>query len=357
MNKKRVSITDVATAAAVSVTTVSHALSGKRPVSKDTMQKVTAAIEELGYVPNSVAQSLQSGSTQVIGVLVPDLSNYFFSELTTGVEDAAHQYGYSVVIGSTHFDEQRERHYLDMIQKRAIDGLVYAAGAPPSPELLRDIAQRFPIALADEEVESMPAILATADHRKGGRLLGEHLRDLGHTSALLVRGPKRLRSSLDREEGFIEAFDGNVTIAPGDFMEDSGRRAVLDNPPNAHGHTYTAVCALNDLMALGALAGLRELGLTVPDDVSVTGFDDIRTAAVMNPPLTTVRQPAYEVGSTAAAQLLHAIVMGKRPVASRHVLDVSLITRESTGAPPGAPAASLNSEEPTGTSEPTRKGH
>jgi LacI family transcriptional regulator len=332
--RRLASIKDVAAEAGVSPTTVSHVLSGKRPVNDETAARVRAVVARLGYVPASLARSLQAGSTSVIGLLVPDISNTFFAELARGVEHAAHDLGYGVILCNTEFDPDREDRYLDLIRSRFIDGMVYAAGSPPSKRRLETLLGRFPIALADEEVEGLEeAPIATADHRSGGRLVGRHLRDLGHRRALTLTGPKDLKSSVDRAQGFKEAFAGDVTEIVGDFKEGSGYAAVRSSLVDGR-LPYTAVFAANDLMALGAMAALGEAGLHVPADVSVAGFDDIRVAAVANPSLTTVHQPAYDVGRTATAQLLQYVSRNEMPPASRHILPVELKVRASTAAPP-----------------------
>ena len=330
--RRPASIKDVAAEAGVSATTVSHVLSGNRPVNEETASRVRAVVSRLGYVPASLARSLQAGSTSVIGLLIPDISNAFFASMAKGVEDAAHELGYGVILCNTDFDEAREDHYLGLIRSRFIDGMVYVAGSRPSKQRMESLMGQFPIALADEEIEGFEALFASADHRSGGRLIGEHLRALGHRRALLLSGPLDLKSSADRAAGFTQAFDGEVVEMAGDFMENSGFDLLRASLAGGRA-SYTAVFAANDLMAFGAIAALREAGLEVPGDVSVAGFDDIRVAALAHPSLTTVRQPAYDVGRTVAAQLLQYVSRGEVPPASRHILPVELKVRASTSAP------------------------
>ncbi len=331
-SQRRVSIIDVATAAGVSPTTVSHVLSGNRPVSEQTDRRVRAAIATLGYVPSHAAQSLRSGSMRTVGVLVPDITNYFFAQLITGVEDAASEAGFSTIVGNSRFDTARELRHLNTMAQRGVDALVYVAGAPPSRRILQELSRRIPIALADEEIESLVTSVVVADHRKGGSLLGSHLAALGHTAALVISGPPSLASCRERLDGFKDTFTGTAIVVEADYLEGGGSAAIESHPPDGN-QPYTAVCALNDLMAMGALAGLRDLGYSVPEEVSVVGFDDIAAAAVIDPPLTTVHQPAYEVGKTAATQLLNDIKRGQRRGSSRHVLDVTLVVRHSTAPP------------------------
>lgn len=150
--RRPASIKDVAAAARVSPTTVSHVLSGNRPVAEETAERVRAVVGRLGYVPASTARNLQAGSTNVMGLLVPDITNQFFAELAKGVDDAAHDLGYGVILCNTEFDPDREDRYLEMLRGRFIDGMVYASGSPPSRGRLASLLGRFPIALADEVV-------------------------------------------------------------------------------------------------------------------------------------------------------------------------------------------------------------
>ncbi|MGP4005048.1 LacI family DNA-binding transcriptional regulator [Streptomyces sp. 4N124] len=331
--RRPASIKDVAAAAGVSATTVSHVLSGNRPVNEETATRVRSVVNRLGYVPASLARSLQAGSTSVIGLLIPDISNTFFAELAKGAEDAAHDLGYGLILCNTEFDADREDRYLGMIRSRFIDGMVYASGSPPSRRRLEALMGKFPIALADEEVEGLEgALIATADHEAGGRLVGEHLRALGHRRALMLTGPGALRSSVARANGFVQAFRGEVVERVGDFKEASGY-VLVDKLLQDGGLDCTAVFAANDLMAFGALTALRDAGLSVPEDVSVVGFDDIRAASLAHPSLTTVHQPAYDVGRTATAQLLQYVSRDEIPPASRHTLPVELKVRGSTAPP------------------------
>ncbi|MFF4276481.1 LacI family DNA-binding transcriptional regulator [Streptomyces sp. NPDC001536] len=332
--RRPASIKDVAAAAGVSPTTVSHVLSGNRPVNEQTAARVRSVVNRLGYVPASLARSLQAGSTSVIGLLIPDISNAFFAELAKGAEDAAHDLGYGLILCNTEFDAEREDRYLGMIRSRFVDGMVYASGSAPSRRRLESLMGKFPIALADEEVDGLErALIATADHEGGGRLVGEHLRELGHRRVLMLTGPRGLRSGVARAAGFVRAFGGHVVERVGDFKEASGYRLVAKLLEEG-GLDCTAVFAANDLMAFGALTALTEAGLSVPGDISVVGFDDIRAASQISPPLTTVHQPAYDVGRTATAQLLQYVSRGEVPPASRHTLPVTLKVRGST-----APAA------------------
>lgn len=329
---KAISIAEVAQAANVSPTTVSHVLSLRRPVSAATAARVRAAMESLGFVPNHAAQSLATGSTHTLGLLVPDISNSFFAELTRGVEDAAERAGYSVLMGNTNFDVHREMRYLQMMRGRHLDGLVYAAGAPPRLAELQRLAAQTPLALVDEEVPDLGVYAVVADNREGGAAVAMLLRDMGHRDVLLITGPADLRSSEDRVEAFRDVFDGagaRTVVREGDFRKESGYvhvRALFGDGPGP-----TAVFALNDMMAIGAYQALAELGLRIPQDVSVVGYDAIGVGSVLSPPLTSVRQPLQAMGETVVAGLVARIEHTSGSVAERVVLPVELVLRGSVG--------------------------
>lgn len=338
-----VSIADVAERAGVSPTTVSHALSGKRKVSDRVRARVEAAMRELGYVPSRSAQSLAIGRTRVLGLIVPDIRNSFFADLTHGVEATAVRHGYNVILCTTGFDHTREVDYLAMIRSRAVDGLVYAAGAPPTDSQLGALLGDLPLVLVDEEVPGAQAPSFVSDNLDGGRLAAEHLLDLGHRRALVIAADGELVSSDLRVRGFRDSWVASGAepplVASGAFTEEGGRQAIAPYLEALGGDGPTAVFAVNDLMALGAIGALQGTGVDVPDRVSVIGFDDIPAGRYARPLLTTVRQDVDELGHRATTALITALEEEPAEGAirpDRHVLPVSLIARRSTAAPPTA---------------------
>jgi len=336
--QRTASIADVAARAGVSPTTVSHVISGNRPVSARTAAVVRRAMAELDYVPNHAARSLRSGSTRMLGLLVPDIGNPYFADLARGAEDGAQANGYRLVLGNTGFDAARELEYLQALRAGHVDGIVYATGGMPPSDQLVEVIDRFLVVLADEEVPGLAVDTIISDGERGGRLAGEHLRDLGHREILAIDGPPGLASSADRARGFDAVFAGgagDVTHVRGDYVRDAAADAV--RAALRRGETFTAVFAANDLMAVGALDALAHAGLAAPDDVSLVSFDDTSLATLVRPALTAVRQPVRAIGRAAAEHLITAIdhPAGRPP--ERIVLDVELVVRDST-APPGGPA-------------------
>ncbi|WP_382310176.1 LacI family DNA-binding transcriptional regulator [Herbiconiux sp. UC225_62] len=334
-------IKDVARVAQVSMTTVSHALSAKRPVNAETAERIQAAIEALGYVPHSAARTLQAGKTFMLGLVVPDVSDPFFGRLAVAVERAADENDYGVVLSSSNGAPARDARYFNLLRSRSIDGLIYVAGALRRDNQLAELALSFPIVLADEWVEGLDGIpLIASDNRAGGRLVGEHLRALGHTSVAVLAGPRGLRSAEERVAGFQEVFPDTEVLA-GDFSEETAFKRTTELVAAGHEAATrhplpTAIFASNDLAAFGVIDALAAVGLTVPRDVSVVGFDDVALARRITPALTTVRQAVDEIGRQATQTLLE-LVAGDAP-SPVPPCPVELVPRAST-APPRAPDA------------------
>lgn len=326
-SRRTPSIRDIAERAGVSITTVSHALSGKRHVAPETIERIRALVPELGYVPYAAARNLQAGRMLMIGLVVPDVANQFFSQVAQGVEEAAHERRYGVVLSTSHADVDRERRYFNLLRSRAIDGLIYIAGAANWDDAFTPIADQYPIVIADEPIPSLEHLpFVGSDHRQGGSLAGAHLRELGHQRAAIILGPEGLTSTHDRLAGFREHYP-DALIFPGDFTEHAGHTA--GKRLTAEADDITAVFASNDLTAFGVINALTAAGRRVPEDISVIGFDDIDFASRITPSLTTVRQPANEIGRKAATLLIDSLLKETRPTHPT-VLSTVLASRGTT---------------------------
>ncbi len=338
-----ITIRDVARAASVSVSTVSHVLSGKRPTSSSTRRRVQDAVALLGYRPNAVAQSLVWRRSFALGLVIPDIANPYFPALARGVEDEVRRRGYTLMLGNTDYDTAREAGYLDLLYAHQLAGVIYCPGEEHSPtgDLLRRCARDgLPVVLVQGCVPGVATV--GADNRLGGRLAAEHLLALGHR-ALGIVGARPLDEAVgEREAGFLEALRAagrptdraSVPLVFGDHQIEGGRCAMaqlLASHPRV-----TAVFVLNDLMALGALQAAAAAGRRVPDDLSVVGFDDIPFAELAHPPLTTVAQPVRQLGEQAARLLLHLIEEPAPPASAESsqspslVLPTRLVVRAST---------------------------
>jgi LacI family transcriptional regulator len=332
---------EVAERAGVSVTSVSHVINETRPVSYELRERVLAAMEELGYQPNLLARSLRSGKTHTIGTIVPDSADPFFAEVVRGIEDTAFESGYSLIICNSDANLGKEAFYTDVLAEKQVDGILFLA-VGVSTERILDLQQRgIPVVVVDRELPAANADVVVTDNAGGGWSATRHLIDLGHQHIGYIAGPSDLTLSENRSTGYRKALeeadlaaDDNL-IVRGAFDLESGYRAA--HQLLAHSKRPTAIFACNDLMATGAICAAVELGLQVPEDLSVVGYDDIPLASYSNPPLTTIAQPIYDLGVVATSMLLERLNDPDRP-GRRIVLDIELRIRRSTAAPPASEA-------------------
>ena len=327
----RVTIAQVATRAGVSATTVSHVLSGKRVVGEATKGTVLEAIRELGYRPNHVARNLRTRRSHMIAVVVPDITNPFYSVLTRGLADAVDGAGYGTYVCNTDGIHERERKFFQDVLDRGADGIVFASGETVSEVTFGPSEEATPIVCIGEHLDHPLADAVLADDEAGSRQAAEFLIAQGHRRIAMIQGP--VRSARARTAGFRAAMQSAKRKVPaelmvrGDWTRAGGYQAMkalmaLRQPPDA------VFCA-NDLMAIGALDVAHELELDVPGDLAVVGFDDVDAATIVSPPLTTLRNPAYEAGS-AAGDLLLSRVTGRYTGAGRTVvLPCALVPRRS----------------------------
>jgi LacI family transcriptional regulator len=341
-----VTIRDVARAANVSISTVSHVLSGKRPTSGQTRRRVEAIIEQLGYRPNRVAQSLVWRRPFALGLIIPDITNPYFPTFARGAEDRVRERGYTLVLGNSDYDPLREASYLDLVRSNQLAGAIFCLGDEMSPilsELNRAVEEGLAVVLVHSPMPRVPTVCA--DNQQGGRLAASHLLSLGHRSIGMVSALPLDEGMADRETGFLDALReaglavdrAALPVMYGDHQIEGGLRATHELLLQNAG--LTAIFVLNDLMALGALEAVRTLDRRVPEDISIVGFDDIPFAALANPPLTTVGQPIRELGEQAADLLLavveHGAGAGAESAPRSVLLPNQLIERKSSGPAPG----------------------
>ncbi|HDN79776.1 MAG: LacI family transcriptional regulator [Chloroflexi bacterium] len=341
MARRKVTSYDVARKAGVSRTTVSFVLNnvpGAR-ISEETRRRVLKAARELGYFPNAAARSLVSQKTRTIGLVLcqtPDqvFHDAFLPEVLHGISDVMRPAGYRVLVEPVE-DVTRPNAYIDLVLEQRIDGLILSGPRSDDAELPQLKEEGFPVILLGQlPGAGFPSV--DVDNVEGARIAVEHLISLGHTRiGIITNAPPQYTGSAHRLEGYRLAlaahgipFDENL-VCYGNFTEGSGYRAMnellgLANPP-------TAVFVASDLVAFGVLAAIRDRGLLVPRDIAVVGFDDVRMARYVTPPLTTVRLPAYELGQTAAQILVNWLEKGKEPP-KLTLLPTELVIRKSCGA-------------------------
>ncbi|MCS7058762.1 MAG: LacI family transcriptional regulator [Meiothermus sp.] len=328
---RKATLKDVAHLAGVSTVTVSNVINQRPNVSEKTRARVEQAIRELGYTANLAARSLAGGRTQTVGMLVPDLTTQFVGEIVRGTSDELRAVGMEMLI-STASDIAREQQQVAFLQSLT-DGLLLILPQTPDRMLLAVEQAGVPVVVIDHRGQQILLPSVDVDNYTGARQAMAHLLELGHRRIGYVAGPKGFGASAARLKGYKEAlataglpFDKSLVVQ-GTFQQPSGFAAgqhlfSLPQPP-------TAVFAANDLMAFGVMEAAKQMGLRIPEDVSIVGFDDIPQASQVYPPLTTIRQPLYQMG-VAAARLLVAMLRGVRPPTSRITLSTELVVRSTT---------------------------
>jgi LacI family transcriptional regulator len=303
-----VTITQVAAMAGVSPTTVSHVLSGKRIVAAETRGTVHEAIRVLGYRPNSVARSLRTRRSLMIAVVVPDITNTFYSVLTRGLADTVDEAGYGTYVCNTDGRLERETKFLDDILDRGADGIVMASVDVASEGVLGPADRGVPVVCIGDTLDHPRVDVVTADDEVGAHAVTTHLLGRRLRRLAMIEGPSH--TGANRIAGFTRALsERGAAIDPdlmvtGDWTRLGGHRAMQRLLAVPKRRRPSAVFCANDLMAIGAVDAAHEAGLRVPDDVAIAGFDDVDAATIVNPPLTTAVNPAYDTGVNAGRLLL-----------------------------------------------------
>ncbi len=328
-----VTLKEIAKMAGVSATTVSRVLNGKAPgnMSRETLEKVTRIVELTGYAPNPVASSLRSGSSKVIGIVLPSSTNPYYAQLGSFIENEAYNNEHLIFVCNSNSDVARERRYIEALKNHRVSGILLCSTGLTSQEIQGLREENARCVLLDEEVKDYQGDIVVGDDWSGGRMGAEYLYGLGHREILVILGPEQLSSTKNRLAGFLSFFasipDAKNTITNGDFTIQSGYVAVSEKLRRA---PFTAVFSFNDLMAIGAIHALQTSGARVPADVSVMGYDNIFIDPYVSPGITTVSTPLDELARTAVAAVIHnpsqpAVALGRRTILPR------IIERESCG--------------------------
>jgi len=308
---KRITMYDVAQEAGVSLMTVSRVVNNKEDVSPATRMKVTEVIEQLNYRPSSIARGLATRRTGTLGVVIPDISNPFFASLVRSAEEEAYAQDYSVFLGNTNEDPNRELAVLQSMEDKLVDGLVLCSSRLDDESLFR-ILDRFPTSVLIFRKRNGADVGAiTIDDVFGSQSAIEHLLKSGHKNIGLLSGPQVSLSTYGRLKGYKAALQ-KAGIEIKDRWIQHCHPVVEDGQAVAHNllennPEITALFCHNDLIAVGALQACNNLGLDVPDDIAIIGYDDIRLSALVTPKLTTLRIPRYEIGELAMQMLLQQI--------------------------------------------------
>lgn len=305
-------IREVAKRAGVSVATVSHVINGTRKVAPETAARVRRAIEELGYQPNAIAQSLRKRITYVVGIIVSDITNPFFASLVRGVEDAALEDGYSVIVCNSDENLEKEDMYIRALWRRRIDGMIIAPTSDSEHPAIKELMKRErPFVFVDRRVKGIEAPAVLSDNVGGAYLATKYLIERGHRRIAILLGLPGATTTEERFYGYRRALEeaqipwSRELVVWGGYRTDGGRQAArellsLAAPP-------TAVFSTNNLMTLGLLQELFRCGVKVPKEISVVGFDDLEWAELIRPPLTAVVQNPYYIGYQAFKILLQCL--------------------------------------------------
>jgi len=334
-------IKDVAEKAGVSITTVSHVINETRYVSDDLKTRVQSAMEALNYRPNTLARSLRSGRSRTIGLVIPDISNLFFAEISRKIEDKGFEFGYSVILCNTDDDLEKEKRYIDVLLEKQVDGIIFISAGEAKENILKQMEMDIPIVVADRDIPSLTSDVVLIDNHEGGFKATNYLITLNHKRIACITGPSLVTPSALRVEGYKHALkDAGIPInesliCQGDFRYESGEncmRNLLNNP-----EPPTAVFVCNDMMALGAFRAIHECGMKIPENISVVGFDNIPLSQTAYPALTTMAQPIVEMANISVDLLVERIQF-KQKLKRNHeieldfkrlVLKAYLVERES----------------------------
>lgn len=340
--RKRPTLKDVAQAAGVHVSTVSRALDPhtNHPVTSELGDRIRHLSAALGYQPNAEAYSLRTRRTRMVGVVIPDITDPVYAPILRGLEDVLLPNRYVSIVASINGDIGREAIVTSMMQSRNVDGLILGSVAREDDVVSELLGQGAPIVTLGRRVEDKCVSSVTTDHDQGMRQMLAHLTELGHRDIAHIAGPTDLSTGADRLSAFRSAcIAASIEVAATRIVAASaysiaeGERCARDLVARKTG--CTAVVCANDRLAVGAIGAFRELGLEVPHDISVTGYNDMPMVDLLSPSLTTVRAPLVQIGNRAASLLLDLLRESDPDRQARHVvLPVELVIRESTRPPP-----------------------
>ncbi|WP_417698557.1 LacI family DNA-binding transcriptional regulator [Psychromonas sp.] len=333
MSTKRVVLSDVAKLAGVSKATVSRYLNHSLTLPQQTATRIEKAIEQTHYQRNTLARRLSKGGSETIGLVIPDITNPFFAQLADAAESTAAEYGYSLVLCISRNDYRKEHQFIQWLDSCQVDGLLFITNKPKhSAELKKLISGRKDIVLVDEDIKGVSSSKVFADNVQGGLLATRRLIKAGHRKIAYIGGPERLMSVKERFLGYRSAIEEagitykNDWVCYGDYARHFGHKAIqylmqLEDIP-------TSVFAGSDYIALGVLDGLKDLGITIPDMLSIAGYDDAYFADLLSPRISTVRQPFQEMGKTAVELLISQITQENIRIKNVR-LPVEWVERES----------------------------
>jgi LacI family transcriptional regulator len=306
-----VTIKDIAREAQVSYATVSRAFNNTYGVKPETRERILEIARRLNYTPNGLARGLVLKQTKTIGLIIPDITNPFFPEVARGIEDAAKEEGYSVFLCNTNWEQDRESQYIKLLAEKRVDGLIVASVSDAPNQALEEVFDSTPVVFVDRPPQTPRWSCVVIDNVRGGFIATRHLIEAGYRTIGFIGAVEQSLPIDERLQGYRMAMERHGLpieeryIRIGHFKQESGEAIIQEMIRK--GDYPRAVFAENDVVALGVIQGARAMGLSVPGDIAVVGFDDIPIASFQYIQLTTVGQPKYDMGKTAARILLDEI--------------------------------------------------
>ena len=331
---QNVKIADVAREAGVSIATVSRVLSGKQNVSQKARERVLEAVNRLGYRPNRIARSLRAKSSKTIGLIISDIQNPFFTAIVRAVEDVAQLHGYSVLLCNADEDPDKEALYIDLLMEERVAGVILSPTSSSSAPYHTLMQAGIPLVLFDRRLDDLRLDTVVVDGRSASKQIVSHLIEMGHTRIGAIFGTADASTGRERRAGYMDAFEENGLSFTPELVRTGVPKArtgyeqttsllALPKPP-------TALFTGNNLLTIGALRAIYEHHLAIPQDIAFAAFDEMDWMFLMNPPLTVVKQPIYEMGEQAANLILERIKQYDRPAVLVELQPTVYIRQSST---------------------------
>lgn len=336
MGKGQARLKDIAKSLNISISTVSRALGGSHDINKNTRKAVLEMAQKMAYAPNQVAQSLRTNTTHTLGIIVPDLTTYFFSANLSGFQEVAAQKGYNVMICQSNESYEEEMRNINTLMASRVDGLIISLSKETSnDDHLKTLYKKgIPLVLFDRVSDSIDTTRITVDEHDGAYKATAHLIEMGYKRIAHLSGPENLSISRHRQEGYIEALQKynmpvqeelirHSTLTDDDLREQVRILLDLPNPPDA-------IFAINDPAAIQAMLVIKSRGLKMPDEIGLIGFNDEPVTSLVEPSISTIAQPAFQIGKLAASHVLEQISNPEGFIAQKIILKTELIIRDSS---------------------------
>ena len=333
----KLGIKEVARRANVSIATVSRVLNGSELVTDETREAVMKVVKDLNYRPNAIGRALVTQKTNLLGVILPDVHSEFFSELIRGIDEAARQHKYHIIVASTHSDKKEIESMLSVMQGGRVDGLIIMSPHIDTKEVLKHLSPHSRVIFVNSYLNGSHFDSVSIDNFGGAYQMVTHLIGHGHKKIGILKGEELNHDARERYSGYLKALKEN-SIKPGgnwelegNFTEESGYELMMKLLKQKS--KPTAVFCSNDSMALGALSALHEIDIIVPGEIAIAGFDDVPLARYVLPSLTSVHVPIYELGMAAVEKMFDVSARRDGAAGIRKVLSTSIVKRESCGCP------------------------